>query len=83
MDTSLLEIVELANGDIVLQRADDDSNDGEPLINIRFSEESKSYMPDMRLEVAKAMIQAGIQAFSEIASDQESYEDSDQPRTIH
>ena len=37
-----LEIVELVNGDIVLQRAD---GDGEPLMTIRFSDESKGYMP--------------------------------------
>ena len=37
MSTSLLEIVDLGDGEIVLQRADDDS---EPLVVIRFSEES-------------------------------------------
>ena len=55
--SSFLEIVELVNGDIVLQRAD---GDGEALMTIRFSDESKDYMPNGRLEVAKAMIHAGI-----------------------
>ena len=64
MSTSFLEIVELADGEIGLQRSDDDS---EPLVRIRFSEESQVYMMDNGLEVAKAMIQAGIQAAAAIA----------------
>lgn len=58
MPSSFLEIVELPNGDIVLLRAD---GDGEPLVNIRFSDESRDYMPESRLEIARAMIQAGIE----------------------
>ena len=59
MPASLLEIIDLGDGEIVLQRADDDS---EPLVTIRFSDESRVYLMDNGLEVAKAMIQAGIQA---------------------
>ena len=59
MPSSLLEIIDLGDGEIVLQRADDDS---EPLVTIRFSDESRVYLMDNGLEVAKAMIQAGIQA---------------------
>jgi hypothetical protein len=64
VSTSLLEIVELEDGEIVLKRADEDS---EPLVRIRFSEESDLYLMDNGLEVAKAMIQAGIQAAAAIA----------------
>ena len=64
MSASLLEIVDLGDGEIVLQRADDDS---EPLVTIRFSDESRIYLMDNGLEVAKAMIQAGIQAAAAIA----------------
>ena len=63
MSASLLEIVDLGDGEIVLQRADDDS---EPLVTIRFSDESRVYIMDNGLEVAKAMIQAGIQAAAAI-----------------
>lgn len=63
LTSSFLEIIELPNGDIVLKRAD---GDGEPLVNIRFSEESRHYMPDSKLEIARAMIQAGIEAAAEI-----------------
>jgi hypothetical protein len=55
----LLEIVDRGNGEIIVQRADDDS---EPLVTIRFSDEARAYMMDNGLEVAKAMIQAGMQA---------------------
>ncbi len=64
MSASLLEIVDLGDGEIVLQRADDDS---EPLVVIRFSDESRQYMMDNGLEVAKAMIQAGIQEAAQLA----------------
>ena len=58
---SYLELVELPNGDIVLQKSDDD---GEPLVVISFSDESRQFMSVPPLEVARAMIQAGIQVAS-------------------
>jgi len=61
---SFLEIVELEGGEVVLRRADDE---GEPLVSITFSEESKSFIDDAKLEVAKIMIQAGIQAAAHIS----------------
>lgn len=64
MPASLLEIVDMGDGEIVLQRADDDS---EPLVTISFSDEARIYLMDNGLEVAKAMIQAGIQAAAIIA----------------
>lgn len=64
MPASLMEIIDLGDGEIVLQRADDDS---EPLVRIRFSDESRVYLMDNGLEVARAMIQAGIQAAAMIA----------------
>ena len=96
MPTSLLEIVDLGNGEIVLRRADEGDERGanagdnpgadsganssanssadsrskggnEPLVTIRFSEESRMYIMDQGLEVAKAMIQAGIQAAAAVA----------------
>ena len=72
MPSSFLEIVELPNGDIVLLRAD---GEGDPLVNIRFSDESKSYMPDSRLEIARAMIQAGIETAVMLSENDDSAED--------
>lgn len=82
MSASLLEIVDLGDGEIVLQRADDDS---EPLVTIRFSDESRIYLMDNGLEVAKAMIQAGIQAAAAIAEqvEQETSETSTVSRMLH
>ena len=59
--SSLLEIVELVNGEIVLQRAD---GEGEPLLRINFSDEAKAFIGEGQIEVVKAMIQAGIEATS-------------------
>ena len=59
MSSSLLEIVELESGEIVLQYAE---SEGEPLVNIRFSQEAKAYIENSTLDIAKIMIQAGIQA---------------------
>lgn len=82
MSASLLEIVDLGDGEIVLQRADDDS---EPLVVISFSEESRIYLMDNGLEVAKAMIQAGIQAAAVIAEqgDTEIEASAEAPRVLH
>jgi hypothetical protein len=82
VSASLLEIVDLGDGEVVLQRADDDS---EPLVVIRFSEESRIYMMDNGLEVAKAMIQAGIQAAAVLAEqgDMEVEASPEAPRVLH
>jgi hypothetical protein len=79
---SLLEIIDLGDGEIVLQRADDDS---EPLVRIRFSDESRVYLMDNGLEVAKAMIQAGIQAAAMIAEQGEMEIETslEAPRILH
>lgn len=61
MSSSLLEIVELEDGEIVLRYA---GEEGEPLVTIRFSEESRDYIGSSTLDIAKVMIQSGIQAAS-------------------
>jgi hypothetical protein len=64
MSSTLYEIVELPNGDIVLQRTDDAA---EPLVSIRFSADSLSFMREGKFDVAKAMIEAGMEAAGELA----------------
>lgn len=86
MSTALLEIVDLGDGEIVLQRAD--AEEGEALVSIQFSEETSAYLMDNNLEVAKAMIQAGIQAAAKLAEmtnmEVESAEESKTAgRTVH
>ncbi len=82
MSASLLEIIDRGDGEIVVQRADDDS---EPLVTILFSHEARAYMMDNGLEVAKAMIQAGIQAAAMISerSDVEVVPAHDSLRVLH
>ena len=81
MSTSLLDIIDLGNGEIVLQRADDSS---EPLVTIKFSEESQTYLLEHGLEVARVMIQAGIQAAAAILQENdESHSDTSTIHTVH
>ncbi|MDX1269832.1 MAG: hypothetical protein R3311_20865 [Oceanisphaera sp.] len=85
---SYLELVELPNGDIILQRTE---GEGEPLVTIRFSAESREYMVESPMEVARAMIQAGIQAAAEQGGAEMEIEDEDvafdelapDPKTLH
>ena len=82
MPASLLEIIDLGNGEVVLQRADDDS---EPLVRISFSDESRAYLMDNGLEVAKAMMQAGIQVAAMIVEqgEMEIETSMEAPRILH
>lgn len=73
----LYEIVQLAEGEIGLCRAGDDEREHEPLLRIRFSEESQYFLEsptgDAPMLVAKAMIEAGLDAVQEmqLAADKE------------
>lgn len=66
MSSDFYEIVELPNGEVVLQRADEE---GEPLVSIRFSEGSLSMMQGGKFDVARAMIEAGMEAADELADE--------------
>ncbi|PAV25687.1 hypothetical protein C8D92_101452 [Tamilnaduibacter salinus] len=87
MSTSVLEIVELPDGDYALRRSEDEEA---PLVRISFSGEAREMMEDQELTVAKAMITAGIQAVGQVTEgfdieDGDADTDSapDQPRTLH
>ncbi len=87
MEHSVLEIIELDNGEVVLQQVGSDSK---PLLNIRFSDESRTYLEtfgNLKMVVAKAMIQAGVQAFSDFMQEQaeltETEEDKAAKATLH
>ncbi|WP_373079417.1 hypothetical protein [Zhongshania sp.] len=71
---SYLELVELANGDVVLQRSEGDEN---PLVTIRFSDETREHINGSCLEIARAMVQAGIEAVSIAASNESFAEDGE------
>ena len=83
MSTSLLEIVDLGNGEVVLQRVEGDS---EPLVSIQFSDEANAYLMGNNLEIAKIMIQAGIEAAAQMADVNSSEVDAaegSEARTLH
>lgn len=61
MNESYLEIVELENGEIVLRPvALEDDKEAEPLVVLKLSNTTKSYLKDNYFELAKHMFGAGI-----------------------
>lgn len=62
--SAVFEIVELSDGDIALKRSD---GEGEPLVRISFSGDAKTSFPEQHLEIAKAMIEAGVRKVGELA----------------
>lgn len=79
--TTLFEIIELPNGDVALRRADES---GEPLVSIRFSKESLYFLDNSKIDVAKAMIEAGLEAASELQDNaEESAPENDEIHILH
>ena len=64
MNATLLEILETAEREVVLRPA---GGEGDALVTIRFSEESRAYIGEHRLQVAKAMIEAGVRATARLS----------------
>lgn len=77
MPSPFLEIVELDDGRVALRRSDDD---GEPLLVIEFSDDARDYLQGQYLEVAKAMITAGMQVAGQVMDDEETVPES---RVLH
>ncbi len=63
---AVFEIVELSDGDIALKRSDDVA-ESEPLVRITFSGDAKTSFPQQHLEIAKAMIEAGVRKVGELS----------------
>lgn len=66
-EASFYEIVELENGDISLRRSETD--EGDSLVEIRFSEESRFFLGEAKFEVARTMIEAGLDLVAELRDD--------------
>ncbi|TNF34389.1 MAG: hypothetical protein EP312_06570 [Gammaproteobacteria bacterium] len=77
----VLELVEMPNGEICLRRP----GEGEPLVCIRFSDESSNYLGGSRIEVARAMIQAGMEAAENVVEGEQvgSEEFTTVSQTVH
>ncbi|WP_437881176.1 hypothetical protein [Pseudomonas sp. LRF_L74] len=78
MSTSFLEIVELPDGRIVLRRAEDE----EMLVTLNFSDDAKAFLQGHHVEVAKAMLNIGVQMAGRLADGEIDHEDQ-QPHTLH
>lgn len=63
-ESAFYEIVEMENGDIALLKSS--NKDEEPLVRIRFSTESNEYLGAARFEVARVMIEAGLDAVADL-----------------
>lgn len=66
MNATFFEIVQLSNGDYALRRVDDDAA---PLVRITFSPEAREMMENRDMSVARAMINAGIDAVGQLNPD--------------
>jgi len=62
------EIIEAENGDMILQREGDAA--GEPLVVMRFSEELMRHFKDSKIDIAKIMIEAGLEHIAKLAAEQ-------------
>ena len=71
-----LELVMLESGEIALQRI----GANEPLVRIAFSPEVMSYLSGKHLDVAKSMIDAGIQTAFEVGDDAASRDQQDETK---
>ncbi len=61
------EIIELEDGDVALVREDEE----EPVLTIGFSNEAKERLQSNHIEVAKAMIGAGMDAVEHLSEEAE------------
>ncbi|MES2818475.1 MAG: hypothetical protein V4812_05740 [Pseudomonadota bacterium] len=64
MPTSFLEIVELPDGRIALRRSEEE----EALVVLDFSADAKVFLQGQHVEVAKAMLNVGVQMAGRLAS---------------
>lgn len=81
------EILELSNGDVVLKKSDDES--GEIIVTIQFSNDVKESLKNHHVDVAHAMIEAGIKKVGELSGAEVEQEivstegNGDKPDVIH
>lgn len=63
MSEAIIELVQLENGDIALRNSD---NPDQPLVTISISEQVQNLLPGDKIDIANAMIEAGIERYQEI-----------------
>lgn len=78
MASTVFEIIELTEGEFVLQRSGEAD---EPLVSIKFSSEALEFLAGNSVEVAKTMIEAGIHEVEDIMDDKVASEDENENRS--
>jgi len=63
MSEPIIELVELENGDIVLRKSDKPE---QPLVTISISDQVENLLPEDKIDVANAMVEAGIERYQDI-----------------
>ena len=79
MGTPAFELIILENGDIGLQRAGVD----ETLVQVKFSTKVKEYLGEQHIDVAKQMIDSGIQAVIDWEQEMVLAEEKKPSQTVH
>jgi hypothetical protein len=79
MSTPAFELIILENGDIELQRAGVD----ETLVQVKFSAKVKEYLGEQHIDVAKQMIDSGIQAVIDWEQEMVLAEEKKPSQTVH
>ena len=79
MSTPTFELIILENGDIGLQRA----GNNETLVQVKFSSKVKQYLGEQHIEVAKQMIDSGLQAVVDWEKSSENSEQIEPSKTLH
>lgn len=79
MSTPTFELIILENGDIGLQRA----GNNETLVQVKFSSKVKQYLGEQHIEVAKQMIDSGMQAVIDWEQASEIAEQQEPSKTVH
>ncbi|WP_299944074.1 hypothetical protein [uncultured Microbulbifer sp.] len=85
MSSETFEIIELANGDVALRRS---GHKEDPLVSIHFSDESLQFMRKHKVAIARAMLEAGIEAVHNLDDLEPGYLEEDEEalpvnHTIH
>lgn len=65
--STFYEVIELSNGEIALQKEGDSRS--KPLVTMRFSSELMQFLQDAKIDIAKVMIQAGLEHVAELANE--------------
>jgi len=63
MSDPIIELVQLENGDIVLRHSD---KPDQPLVTISISDQVANLKPEDKLDLANAMVEAGIERYQDI-----------------